>query len=256
MATQFNIQSSDPALLEQATRIAREFVRETINADIVGIVFLGAIARGYFDRSADIDIAIFKKKGSHPPFTQKFYLVEGIEVQVWLSDYEDELTAAWEMSRRWTYDQALIYYDPQGKIAQLLKEKVPLPAEERKWLMMAGLTLSEWYINRLTRLWVERGNLISAHHMFDQGLLYFFDLLFGLNDELVADMKWRYYCVAQLKRLPYEFAPRIQAVMTLHAFSEAELERRIGDFMLLWEEMRPIIETEVGLTFTEMVELV
>ncbi len=121
-----------------------------ISADIVGVVFLGAIARGYFDRSADIDIAIFKKKGSPAPFTQKFFMVEGIEVQVWLSDYEDDLTAVWEMSRRWTYDQALIYYDPQGKIAQLLKEKVPLTAEERKWLMMAGLTLSEWYINRLT----------------------------------------------------------------------------------------------------------
>ncbi len=62
MSTKFLIQSSDPKLLEKATRIAKEFVQKYICDDIVGIVFLGAIVRGYFDHFADIDIAIFKKK--------------------------------------------------------------------------------------------------------------------------------------------------------------------------------------------------
>ncbi len=255
MSVEFTIQSSDAALLEKARRVAVEFVQPFLREEVVGIVFLGAIARGYFDRSADIDIALIKKQ-SAAISVPKFQKVEGFEVQVWLSDYESDLTAAWDMSRRWTYTRAQIYYDPSGKIARLLQEKVPLRAEERQWLLMSGLTLSEWYINRLTELWVERGNITSAQHMFDQGLIYFFDMLFGLNNELVADMKWRYYCVEKLGRLPGRFQERIQEIMRLHAFSLEELARRREAFMQMWEEMRPVVEAEVGMTFEEMVEVV
>jgi hypothetical protein len=256
MNTPFSIQSSDPALLGKAVRIAEAFVKPYLQDDVAGIVFLGAIARGYFDRSADIDIAIFTKLGSQTPMPAKFQKVEGIEVQCWISDYETDLAAPWDMSRRWTYARAKIYYDPGGGISRLIEYKVPLKPEERKWLLMSGLTGSEWYINRLTQLWVERGNIISAHHMFDQGLNYFFDMLFGLNNELVADMKWRYYCAEKLMRLPGKFRERIQDTMTLHAFTLEELERRKAAFMEMWREMQPVVEKEAGLSFDEMLQIV
>jgi hypothetical protein len=121
---------------------------------------------------------------------------------------------------------------------------------------MSGLTLSEWYINRLTQLWLERGNIISAHHMFEQGLVYFFDMLFGLNNELVPDMKWRYYCVEQLEHLPPGFQERIKETMILHTFTMEELERRKRVFMGIWREMQPIIEEEVQMTLEEMEQIV
>jgi hypothetical protein len=256
MSTKFIIQSSDPALLEKATRVAKEFVQQYIRDDIVGIVFLGAIVRGYFDHSADIDIAIFKKQASEISLPNKFLKIDGLEIQIWLSDYESELTAPWDMPKRWTYSQGQIYFDPLGKLSELLEEKVPLKADEKKWLMMSGLTLSEWYVNRLTQLWVERGNIISAHHMFDQGLNYFFDMLFGLNNQLVADMKWRYYCVEQMERLPHNFQERIKDTMLLHSISMEELERRQRAFMEMWTEMKPIIEEEVQMSFDEMLQIV
>ncbi len=256
MSTRFQIPSSDPQLLERATRIAEEFAQKYISDRMVGIVFLGAIARGYFDRSADIDIAMFKKRGTETPLTKKFYRIEDLEVQVWLSDYEDELTHPWDMAKRWTYSQSRVYYDPQKKIERLIKEKVPLMPGERKWLMMSGLSLSEWYIRRLTQLWVERGDMVSAHHMIDQGLIYFFDMLFGLNNELVADMKWRHYCVEQLERLPRNFEERLKEVMILRSFTEEELDRRKSAFMEMWQEMRPVIEEELKMTFEEIEQLV
>jgi hypothetical protein len=255
MNIQFTI-PSEPQLLEKAARVAQEFAQQYMRDEIVGIVFLGAIARGYFDHSADIDIAIFKKQASGIALANKFIQVEGLEVHIWLSDYETDLTSPWDMARRWTFSQRQVFYDPQGLISRMLDEKVPLRPDEKKWLLMSGVTLSEWYINRLTQLWVERGNLISAHHMFDQGLNYFFDMLFGLNNQLVADTKWRYYCVEKLARLPEHFCQRIQDVMTLRSISVEELERRKEAFMGMWEEMKPIIETEVGLSFDEMVQLV
>ncbi len=256
MNKQFSIQSNDPALLEKATRVAKEFVQPYLRDDIVGIVFLGAITRGYFDRSADIDIAIFKKREARISLPDKFSKVEDLEVQCWMSDYEDELAAPWDMARRWTYSQGRIYHDPEGKIARLLQDKVPLTPEESRWLLMSGFVLSEWYVNRLTRMWVERGNIISAHHMFDQGLIYFFDMLFGMNHQLVADMKWRYYCVEKLEKLPEKFSGRIREIMTVHALTLEELDRRKAAFMGMWQEVQPAVEKELGLTFDEMLEMV
>jgi hypothetical protein len=256
MSTQFTIQSSDPTLLEKAKQVATKFAQQYANDDIVGIVFLGAIARGYFDHSADIDIALFKKQAAEISLPNKFLKIDGLEVQCWLSDYESELTNPWDMSKRWTYSQGQIHYDPVGKIARLLQEKVPLQPEEKKWLMMSGLTLSEWYVNRLTRLWIERGNIVSAHHMFDQGLNYFYDMLFGLNNQLVADMKWRYYCVEKLEILPAHFKEKIKETMILHTFSIEELERRQKAFMEIWQEMKPVIEEQVQMSFDEMLQIV
>jgi len=256
MSIKFSIQSSNPTLLEKATNIAKEVVQKYISDDIVGIVFLGAITRGYFDHSADIDIAIFKKQASDIQLENKFFKIDGIEVHIWLSDFESEITNSWNMARRWTYSQGQIFFDPQDKIFQLLEEKVPLSPEEKRWLIMSGFTLSEWYVNRLTQLWIERGNIISAHHMFDQGVNYFFDLLFGLNNELVADMKWRYYCVEKLERLPHNFQERIKDTMILHSFTKDELERRKRVFMDMWGELKPIVEEEVQMSFDEMLQVV
>ncbi len=256
MTTQFPILSSDPALLEKATRIANEFAGQYVRDGMVGIVFLGAIARGYFDASSDIDIALFKEQASGISVPGQFLKVQDLEVHVHLADYESERARAWDMPKRWTFSQGRIYYDLKGKIARLLAEKVPLKADEKKWLLMSGLCLSEWYVNRLTGLWVQRGNMVSAQDMFTQGLNYFFDMLFALNDQLVADMKWRYYCVEKLRRLPAGFKEGIQETLMLREFSMEELERRKAAFMGMWREMQPIIEAEVGMTFEEMNNLV
>jgi len=43
------------------------------------------------------------------------------------------------MSKRWTYSQGLIYFDPLEKMSQLIKEKVPLKPDEKKWLDDVGI---------------------------------------------------------------------------------------------------------------------
>ncbi len=254
--TRFAVPSSDPALLAKATAIARDFAQQYVRDEVVGIAFLGAIVRGYFDASADVDIAVFKKRGSQVPFADQFRQIDGIEVHLHLSDYEDEVAAVWNMPKRWTFSQAELFHDPQGSIAQLWADKVPLRRDERRWLLMSGLALSEWYVNRLSQLWVQRGNITSAHHMFATGLDYFLDLLFGWNDELVPDQKWKYYSAEQLKRLPAGFQESMQASMLLHDFSPGELERRRAAFMRMWQQMQPVVEAELGMTYAEIVDSV
>jgi len=256
MSTQFLIQSSDPTQLEKAIQVAKEFAQQFIRDEIVGIVFLGAIARGYFDRSADIDIALFKKRAAVIPLTANYVKVQGFEIHCHSEIYDPRIKTAWDMAKRWTYSQRQVFYDPKGLIVKMLEKIVPLKQEERKWLLMSGLALSEWYINRLTRLWVERGNMISAHFMIDQGLNYFFDLLFAINNQLVADVKWRYYCVEKLPKLPTNFHERIQEVLLLNSFTVEEINRRQRSFMKMWQQMVPLVEQEVKMSYAEIKNLV
>jgi hypothetical protein len=44
--------------------------------------------------------------------------------------------------------------------------------------------------------------------------------------------------------------------MLLHSFTLDELERRKRVFMEMWDEMKPIVEEEVQMTFDEMVQVV
>jgi len=256
MTSQFHIQSSDPALLQRAVAIAGSFAEQYRTSQVVGIVILGAVARGYFDALADVDVAVVKKRGSEVPFEGQYQHMAGIEIHLHLADYEDEVGAEWNMAKRWTYSQAQIVHDPEGKIARLLGDKVPLRSDERRWLLMSGLCLSEWYINRLSHLWVERGHLTSAHQMFAGGLEHFMDMLFAWNGELVPDAKWKYYCVEKLHLLPAEFRERMQATMLLKDFSPGELERRRAAFMGMWQMMLPVIEAELGMTYAQIMEIV
>lgn len=256
MSTRFLIPSSDPDLLEKATQVAETFAQTYIKPGIIGIAFLGAIARGYYDSNADIDIAFFKAPGADIPPPANYIHEQGLEIHSFLADYAQEVENPWEMAKRWAFSSHRMYYDPSGLISKLFEQKIPLQPEERKWLMIEGMTQSDWYMNTLPRLWIARGNLVSAQHMFDEGITYFFNALFGLNNQLVADVKWRYYCVEQLPRLPEQFHERIQEVFSLRAFTEADIERRRQAFLGMWQEILPQVEEEVGMpyqTFSEMV---
>jgi hypothetical protein len=131
--------------MQTATEYAARFVRD----DVVGIAFLGAIVRGYFDESSDIDI--FTRGESRrdlPPQTQH---VNGIELHCWVADYNAEAREKWDRGKRRAYSECRIFHDPQGLIRSLIREKVPLRPDEKRWLLLSGITLSEWYINRLPR---------------------------------------------------------------------------------------------------------
>ena len=160
------------------------------------------------------------------------------------------------MGKRWAFSESKIHFDPGGTTSTLLAEKVPLKPGERTWLMISGLTLSEWYVNRLTRLWIDRGSVLSAHNMFSEGLNQFYAMLFSLNNQLTADHKWRLFYAEQLTNLPKDFESAIGNVMRVQALDEAEIVRRRDAFMGMWEEMLPKIENETGMKYQDFKDTV
>ena len=254
----FLMKSSDKGLLKKAEGIAKEFADKYKKEGIVGIVFLGAIARGYFDKNADIDIIIFKSKSckSVPTLNVGYKKVNEIEVDYSISEYESSLQKNWDMAERWAFSTSKIYYDPKGMIKSLLEEKVPLKEEERRNLMIDGIVQSEWYINDLSKTWVERGDLLCAFHQFGKGLSHFFNAIFSFNNELIPDYKWKLNIIKQMNILPKNFNKKLEEVLLTKEISEEEVERKRKAFMFLWKDFLPLVEKEVGLSFKNMEKLV
>ena len=256
MPTTFNIASSDPALLERATRLAEDFAQRYQIDGMVGIVFLGSVVRGYFDSFADIDVFLYKATGADIDPPEQYIHEQGFEIHTVMLDYDSEVESDWGMAKRWAYSTHRIAYDPQGLIARLLEEKVRLLPEERHWLIISGMALSNWYCDTLPRLWIARGDLTSAQHMFEEGVTHFLNALFALNNEMVADVKWRFYAAERLPILPRDFSVRIREVMRLADFTESDIERRRQAFKDLWNEVLPLVEAEVQMPYAEFSKLV
>lgn len=251
----FNISSSDQKLLHKAMRIAENYAKTKIAENIVGIVFLGGIARGYFDKDADIDIAIFKNENI-PEVEIHYETIEGIEIQTFVAGYHNEQDVKWEMNKRWAYSNVIIYYDTENKILDLLHLKVPMLKKERTWIMISGITLSEWYCNRLLDLWISRNSILNAHYMINEGINQYLNALFALNNELVADHKWKIYCALQLHEKPEIFESKLSELMQMNGNTIDDVERRRLVFLDIWKNTLTKIEKEVGMKYTEFKNLV
>ena len=106
-------------------------------------------------------------------------------------------------------------------------------------------------INRLTDLWIRRGDIENAHYQFSEGLTHFFNALFALNNELVPDYKWRIFCSKQLDTLPPNYSEDINNIQLVHSITEEEIERRKKVFFNMWSTILPKIEDKLGMKYEE-----
>lgn len=243
--------------LDEALEVARDFVKRFKQPGLVGIVFLGAIARGYFDKYADIDISILKRKNSKMKTIPVEYVqFRGYEIDYAVNNFEDASKTEWTMAGRWAHSRAMIYYDTDGMVRRLIQEKCKLSAKERRWLMIEGTTQSEWYGNDLPKVWVHRKDLLSAHLMFFKAIDYFLDALFALNNSLVPDYKWKLNYSMKLEWLPRDFRKKIKEVLKTSPLNKTELLRRTENFMYLWKQLKPKVEKEVNMNYEKFRKLV
>ncbi len=242
--------------LDEATNIAENFAKRFKRKGIVGIVFLGAIARGYFDKFSDIDISIFRRKQARIKAKEEEIVYKGFLIDYAISTYEEQLEEDWNMGARWAFSRAKIFYDPEEKIKNLLNKKVPLKAEEKRWLMIEGMTQSEWYCNMGSKLWIYRSDILSAHYSINNALDELLKALFALNNELIPSEKWKIYFSQNLRWLPKKFSKSLKEIILVKDFSIEELRRRRKALNYLWRQILPKAEKEIGMKFNEFAKLV
>ena len=243
--------------ISEALATAKEFASRFKRKGVVGIVFLGAIARGYFDKFSDIDVIIFKRRKHR--FRLKYQAeieYKGFRIDYEIVNYEDSARSEWDMEKRWAFSNALIYYDPESKIRQLISDKVPLKSKERKWMIIEGMIQSEWYCNIVSESWVYRGDVVSAHYSINAALEELLNAVFAINKELFPPKKWRIRQSFHLRWLPKEFRAKLEQIMQVKALSTKELKRRRAALNYLWEQVLPRAEEEVGMRFGEFKTMV
>lgn len=179
-----------------------------------------------------------------------------IEYRGFLVDYEDSAEAEWGMAMRWAFSTARIFYDPEGRIQALIDEKVRLGEDERRWMIIEGMTQSEWHCNTCSEAWAYRGDMVSAHRSIGLALEYLLEALFGLNGRLLPHEKWLAYQARGLEWLPDGFEERLEEVLIVRDLSAGELRRRREALNHLWRQMLPRAEEEVGMKFSEFRRLV
>ncbi|MRR09626.1 hypothetical protein EG831_06060, partial [bacterium] len=64
----------------------------------MGVAFLGAIARGYYDADSDIDISFFEDHGATRCETDTV-MVDGHHVHYFRMDYDAEAGMDWDMAK-------------------------------------------------------------------------------------------------------------------------------------------------------------
>jgi len=260
------IELKGPNQIDTFRRVAEKLVsRISVYEGVRGILYLGGLARGFADRFSDLDITVFldwDDKGLQRAIRSIALDEEkrsGLEIDLMIHDLEDSRKKRWDEIERREFSKAKVVFDPEGQIEELLSEKLSV---SRDFWVNRIATLTEylkWYccpseegVGTITEAWVERGDLVGAHHSVSYGLEVILEMVFALNREFFPSVKWRLFDSYGLKWLPEDYRHLVQEIMVVRSFSKGDLDRRLIAARQLWHRVLPKVEEETRMTLEEL----
>jgi hypothetical protein len=214
---------SSPNEYDTHFRQAQEFAKRFAACDgVVGVLLTGGVARGYADHFSELDLAIYLTRPHFDDWTQRG-LAPFPEGDSWLDGwhvdfnyfcYEDEIEAEWEHTKRWDRSYAVVLYDPQGLMHEMLARKAILTQEEKQRLTSRHLILyGEYFCNLVVPSWLHRGDLLAAHHCLNMALDSLIKAVFLANDELIPFDKWTLNLSYTLPWTPQDWGERVEQAL-------------------------------------------
>jgi len=255
-----------PNQIDTFRRVAERLVsRISACEGVCGILYHGGLVRGFADRFSDLDITVFLD-GNDKELQRAIRSIEleeekrsGLETDMMIHDLEDSRKKRWNEIERREFSKAKIVFDPEGQIEELLSEKLSV---SRDFWVNRIATLTEylkWYCcpseegeGTITEAWVERGDLVAAHHCVSYGLEVILEMVFSLKQEFFPSVKWRLFDSYGLKWLPDDYRHLVQETMVVRSFSKADLDRRLNAVRQLWNRVLPKAEKETRMTLEEL----
>lgn len=251
--------------IDKFRRVADELTTAIASCEnVVGIVLIGGLVRGFADRFSDVDIiALIGRDGRD--LRRKIHDL-GIDAEKrWRIDVDLEVhfitdfeAWKWEEADR-EFSKARIVFDPYGRVKKTFREKVR--RSEDFWVKRTVIAAEylKWYccppkkgVGTIAEAWVERGDLLSAHYCVNYGIDLFVRMLFALNKEFVPAPKWRVFYSYTLRWVPTNYKSLLREALQTKDFSLKELRRRLKALNRLWRESIPRIENETGLTLEKI----
>ena len=240
---------------------------------VAGIVFLGALVRGFADRYSDLDITVLLSKRDEKLRMQIRKMASdearrsGVDdVDLMIEFLEDLKKREWDETDKWDFSKAAkIVFDPKGEVKDVFREKLRVPndfwvkrvvvcAERLKWYCCPPE--EDWVLRRrrlglsstISESWIDRGDSVAAHYCLNYGVDLLLEALFALNREFLPVPKWRIFYSYGLKWLPEDYKELLKETMYTKSFSVKELNRRLKAIRKLWLKVILKIEDEIGLT--------
>jgi len=230
--------------------------------NVVGIVLLGGVVRGFADKFSDLDITVFldkrdddlcRKIRNMGSSMAKSHNIDLDLIVHYLDDFKK-----WKMKEealKWEYSNAKIVLDTTGKIKNALREKLRLPKDFWIRRIVVYSEYLKWYCcppdkstGTIAESWIERGDLTSAHYCLNYSVDLLLRLLFAVNREFVPAPKWRIFYSYRLKWLPTDYNELLREATITTSLSLGELSRRLIAIRRMWHEIAEKIEEETGLT--------
>jgi hypothetical protein len=239
---------SSPNEYDAYFRQARKFADRFAGFEgVVGILLTGGVARGYADHFSELDLAVYLTRLHFDDWTRRG-LAPFPEGDSWLDGwhmdfdyfcYEDEVEAEWEHTKRWDRSYAVVLYDPQGLMREMLACKAILTEEEKQHLTSHHLILyGEYFCNLVVPSWLHRGDVLAAHHCLNVALDSLVKAVFLANDELIPFDKWTLNLTYTLPWTPQDWRERVEQALLVREVSRAEVERRCALIRDLFAECR------------------
>jgi len=248
--------------IKKFRNIANELISQiSKDKNVVGIVLLGGVVRGFADRFSDLDIAVFLDKKDDELCRKirhigsrmaKSHNVDLDLMVHYLGDFKK-----WKMKEealRWEYSNAKIVLDTTGEIKRVLSQNLRLPKDFWIRRIVICSEYIKWYccpseegVGTIAESWIERGDPLSAHYCLNYSVDLLLRLLFAINREFVPAPKWRIFYSYNLKWLPTGYKELIREAMITTSLSLGEFNRRLIAIRRIWHEVAARIEEETGL---------
>ncbi len=226
---------------------------------VIGMIFLGGLAREYADRYSDIDITVFVRKRDADLVKRMRAIVgeeeaiSGFEADLEIHEVEEFEEREWTEMDRWELGNAEIVYDPEGRIKRLMEKGLTVP--EDFWIdrIAACYTYLSWYccprkgLPTVAEICMERGDPVSAHHCVSYSIDLFMDLLFAINRKFVPPPKWKVSYCRELDWIPKDFDSKLRKAMIISNMTSEQLAQRLKALKSMWREVVQRIQKTTGL---------
>jgi hypothetical protein len=223
--------------------------RFTAMPGVVGLTLNGGLARGYGDHLSEIDVTVFvtpqafnNLKTGKPSVAQGITVLDGQFYDVKYVEIDAERERDWADVELWDASYAQILYDPQSLIQGLLADKLSAGTDPGA---AEGLLMSCWWYNELAgEIWVQRGDALQGHHVFNQAVVSLVKALFAANSEYVPHAKWLLHMSRSLEWRPADWERRLGAAICTGDLTLNSLRARQITIRGLWEDIDTCIRDQ------------
>jgi len=244
--------------------LMRRFVHRKLEVwpEFVAVLIVGSVAHEEARSASDVDcVLVFDKLDEaivpaefvwvpatdsyHTIFEVEASDVGGIQIDAKRVALDDFRRQEWSESFKHEPAHALVLYDRQQSVAEILEKRVAYPESLRLSRIRYHLGRVEYYLEEWRLLgWIERGGIEGAHDQLTAAFEELIQLLHAYNREWLP---WRYRWMGSAQRLswqPDDYPLRaVEITSRVSASKESVLKRR-SEIVSLLEATQDRLQSE------------